>query len=131
MRHRPIDLEPWRHEHQVRAFAKRRARRHRRAYAEGPCLIARRGDDASPRGIADRDWAASQGWIIALLDRRVEGVHVDVDDLACVGFAHGKSHINGIHEGRMGWCRSELSLTTSSAWTTRSRSAAPSSPGRA
>src|SRR5215475_12142155 len=73
MRHRPIDLEPWRHEHQVRAFAKRRARRHRRAYAEGPRLIARRDDDAPPRGIADCDRTASQGWIIALLDRRVEG----------------------------------------------------------
>src|SRR5262249_51385766 len=90
----------------------RRARWHRRAYAEGPCLIARRGDDASPRGIADRDWAASQGWIIALLDRRVEGVHVDVDDLACVGFAHGKSHINGIQGRKDGLCRSELSLST-------------------
>src|SRR5262245_54695349 len=98
MRHRPIDLEPWRHEHQVRAFAKRRARRHRRAHAEGPRLIARRDDDAPPRGIADCDRTASQGWIIALLDRRVEGVHVDVDDLACVGFAHGISHFS-----RMGY----------------------------
>jgi len=32
--------------------------------------------------MADCDRTASQGRIIALLDRRVEGVHVDVDDFA-------------------------------------------------
>src|SRR5260370_21634083 len=35
---------------------------------------------------------APQGRIIALLDRRIEGVHIDVNDLACARFAHGKSH---------------------------------------
>ncbi|CAE1304443.1 unnamed protein product [Acanthosepion pharaonis] len=36
-----------------------------------------------PRGgMSDRDRLATQRWIVALLHRRVEGVHVDVDDLA-------------------------------------------------
>jgi hypothetical protein len=31
---------------------------------------------------------------VALLDRGVKGVHVDVDDLACGGLAHSKSHVS-------------------------------------
>ncbi len=81
-------------------------RRHCRAHAEGSRLIARRGDEATLRGIADRDRAASQGRIIALLNRR-EGVHVDVDDLAFVGFAHGKNHASGMERKKDRLCRSE------------------------
>jgi hypothetical protein len=93
-RYGSIDIEPWWYEHQVRAFALRRARRHRRAHAEGARLVARRGDNPALCGIADGYRAALQGRIIALLDWRIEGVHIHVDDFACVGFAHGKSHLS-------------------------------------
>jgi hypothetical protein len=32
--------------------------------------------------MADRHWLTLEGRIVALLDRRVESVHVDVNDLA-------------------------------------------------
>jgi hypothetical protein len=32
--------------------------------------------------VADRDRAVTELWIVALLDRRIERVHVDMDDLA-------------------------------------------------
>ncbi len=100
LRNGSIDIEPWRHEQKVRAFAQRRARRHRRAHAEGARLVARRGDNPALCRIADRDRAAPRGRIIALLDRRVEGVHIDVDDLACARFAHGKTTLPGRNERR-------------------------------
>jgi UDP-N-acetylmuramyl tripeptide synthase len=38
--------------------------------------------------MADCDWLTLEGRIVALLDRRVEGVHVDVNDLANPPFVH-------------------------------------------
>jgi hypothetical protein len=38
--------------------------------------------------MADCDWLTLQGQIIALLDRRVESVHVDVNDFANPLFIH-------------------------------------------
>ena len=50
-------------------------------HAERARLVARGGDDAAPVGAsADRDRLPAQRRIVALLDRRVEGVHVDVHD---------------------------------------------------
>jgi hypothetical protein len=37
--------------------------------------------------VADRERAAAKAGIIALFDRRIEGVHVDMDDLANPGVA--------------------------------------------
>jgi len=76
-----IGIEPRLYEDQIGAAAKRGYRRHRRADAEAPRFVARRGDD-SPSHSADRDRFASKLRIVALLDRRVEGIHVDMDDLA-------------------------------------------------
>src|SRR6185503_4418159 len=51
----------------------------RRSHAELARLVARRRNDAALRRIAaDRDRLAAQRWIIALLDGRVERVHVDM-----------------------------------------------------
>ena len=77
-----IDVEARRNEEELRAFAPRRDRRHGRAHAEGAGLIACRRDDAALARAAHRDGLAAQLGFVALLDRRVEGVHVDVDDLA-------------------------------------------------
>jgi hypothetical protein len=40
---------------------------------------------------ADGDWLPPEGRIVALFDRRIEGVHVDMDDLSerAVGIGHG------------------------------------------
>jgi hypothetical protein len=38
--------------------------------------------------MADGDWLTLQARIVALLERRVESVHVDVNDLADPTFVH-------------------------------------------
>jgi hypothetical protein len=81
-RHGAIDVESRRYDHEVWAFARRRARRHCRVDAEFARLVAGGGNDTALRGIADSDRATTQRGVVALLDRRVESVHVDVDDLA-------------------------------------------------
>ena len=66
----------------VRAEAERFGHRHRRADAEGAHLVRRGRDDAAPRLPADDEGLAAERRIVPLLDRRVERVHVDVQDLA-------------------------------------------------
>ena len=57
--------------------------RHRREHAERARLVARGGHDAAAiRLAADGERSAAQRRIVALLDRRVERVHVDVKDPA-------------------------------------------------
>ena len=57
--------------------------RDRRTHAEGARLVAGRSDHAAPIGpAADRDRLAAKRWVVALLDRRVERVHVDVENPA-------------------------------------------------
>jgi hypothetical protein len=65
--------------------------------AKFPRLIARCRHHAALTRTADRDRLAAQIRIIALLDRRIEGIHIDMDDLArsrgvgsgIVGQGHG------------------------------------------
>src|SRR5205823_9313300 len=60
--------------------------RQRRPHAERARLVARGRDDAAAlRTAADRDRSPAERRIVALLDRRVERVHVDVEDLAEAG----------------------------------------------
>src|SRR3984885_13292518 len=86
--HFAVNVEPWRDEHEFGAFPNRNGRWHRRANPETSRLVARRGNDAAFRRIADRHRPALQGRIITLLDRRIERVHVDMDDLANRPFVH-------------------------------------------
>ena len=83
-----IDVEARRHEHQFGALAHRRDRRHGRADAEGARLVARRGHDPPLGAVSDRDGTPSKRRDITLFDRRIERVHVDVDDLANPPFVH-------------------------------------------
>ena len=83
-----VDVEPGRDEHEFRALAHRDGRRHGRSNAETSRLVARRGNDAAFGRIADRHRLAFEGRIVALFDRRIERVHVDVDDLAHPPFVH-------------------------------------------
>jgi hypothetical protein len=64
------------------------AGRHGRPHAEDTGFVTRRGDDASLGTVADGDRTSAQTGIIALLDRRVEGVHVDMNDLSNRGPDH-------------------------------------------
>lgn len=95
-----VDLEARFYENQVRTLPLGGDGCHRRANSELAGLVACRSYDAAFRRAADRDWLASKIWIVPLLDRRVEGVHVYVDDLAVgkagVGSAFGRCvHLYG------------------------------------
>ena len=61
-------------------------RGHRRANPELACLIARSGDDTALLRAAHGDRLATQVRIAPLLHRRVESIHVDMDDLAVSHF---------------------------------------------
>src|SRR5437870_3729477 len=50
--------------------------------AERPRLVRRRRHDSASRARADEQGLASELGVVVLLDRRVERVHVDVQDLA-------------------------------------------------
>src|SRR5271166_3037607 len=77
-----IDVEARRHEHQFRALTHRRGRRHGRTHAEGAGLVTRRGHDPPLGAVSNRDGAPSKRRVVALFNRRIERVHVDVNDLA-------------------------------------------------
>src|SRR5579875_2939854 len=81
-RDRPIDLKARFDEDQIRASALGRERGHRGADAELARFIAGGGDHPALPRSADRDRLAAQLRIVALFDRGVEGIHVDMDDLA-------------------------------------------------
>ena len=76
-----IGIEARLDEDEPGAAALRARRGHGRADAIVARLVARRSDHAA-HSAADRDRLAAQRRIVALLDRGVEGVHVDMDDLA-------------------------------------------------
>ena len=81
VRDRAIGVEARLDEDELGAAALGGDRGHGRADAVFARLVARRRDHAAHLA-ADRDRLAPQLRIVALLDRRIEGVHVDMDDLA-------------------------------------------------
>src|SRR5271168_4224332 len=83
-----VNVEPWENKHEFGALPSGDGRRHCRANSETTRLIARRGNDAAFGWIADCHWFTLKGRIVALLYRRVECVHADVDDLANPPFVH-------------------------------------------
>src|SRR5262249_20844376 len=69
-------------EDELRTQKESAPRGHRRTHAELPAFIRpARDPPATLRAPADRDGLPPQLRPVALLDGRVEGVHVDVDDL--------------------------------------------------
>ena len=77
-----VDVKARLHKNQIRTFPAGGHGRHCRTHAEFSRFIARSRHDAALALAADRDWLAAQFGAIALLDRGVEGVHVDMDDPA-------------------------------------------------
>jgi hypothetical protein len=61
---------------------KKRVAPHSGAHSEFPGFITGCSHDAALARAADRDRLATKLRIVALLNRGVEGIHVDVDDLA-------------------------------------------------
>src|SRR3546814_20078432 len=80
-RHRAVVVETRLDEDEVGTAAHSRYRRHGGVDAIGSRLIARGRDDA-PVHAADSHRPTPQMGIVALPDRRIEGVHIDMDDLA-------------------------------------------------
>jgi hypothetical protein len=80
-----VGLEAWGNEDQIRALAAGGDRGHGGADAEFAGLVTGGGDDSALAAAADGDGAAAEVGVITLLDGRVEGVHVDVNDTAQVG----------------------------------------------
>ncbi len=70
------------HEHRLRAQRGGRTQRHRRVNAVRPGLVRRRRHDPAVAGTPapDHDRTAAELGVVALLDRREEGVEVDVED---------------------------------------------------
>ena len=78
--YRAIDLEARRDKNEFGTLPERRCGRHCRAHAERAGFVTCSRDHTAFGGMADRDGPPTKAWIIPLLDRRIEGVHVDVDD---------------------------------------------------
>ena len=83
-------MMPPRHHDRVRAEPLRLRHWLGRVTAEFPSLIRRRSDNAAQPIVSDQHALAAQLWMIKLLDRREEGVHVNVKDAA----AHGQDCID-------------------------------------
>jgi hypothetical protein len=49
---------------------------------EASRLVTRGSNDAAFGWVADRHWSTPESGIIALFHGRIEGIHIDVDDLA-------------------------------------------------
>ena len=78
--HVVVEVEPGREEHAVRARATRPRHRRRRVDAEGARLVARGRHHAAPAESAHDHRSTDQARVVALFDRRVERVEVDVQD---------------------------------------------------
>src|SRR5205807_6519117 len=84
--------------------------RHRRTHSGLTRLVAGRADHpALRRRRPDNDWLAAQGWIVALLDRGVERIHVQMENdpkhrATLTHFSHGKKSAfdsSLLHQRRM------------------------------
>ena len=87
-RHGAVNVEPWGDEHELGTSAHRNGRRHRGANPKAPRFVTRRRNHASLRRIADRHRSIFKIQVIALLDGRIESIHVDVNDLVNPPFFH-------------------------------------------
>src|SRR6266851_7831696 len=81
-RDRLVGVKSRLYENQIWAFPLGGERRHRRTHAELACFVAGGGDDTAGPRSADCDRLAAQIGVVALFDRCVKGIHVDMDDLA-------------------------------------------------
>src|SRR5690606_23745778 len=81
-RHRLIDVEARPHKDEAGTLPKCRDRCHGGVDTKLAGFIACRRDDASRFAMPHRDRHPPKFRVVALLDRGIEGIHVDVNDLA-------------------------------------------------
>ena len=124
-----VDVKPRWYEHQFGALPPGRGRRHGRAYAERASLVARRGYHSPHGAVANRDRTAAEFRVIALLDGRIERVHVDMDDLArrhaatISGREHSENHCASVGLARRPVKRSSAVSGRTGSTTRHGRSA--------
>ena len=96
-----IQLEARRHDDRMGATAQGLGHRHRAADAVWARLVARREHDAAAALRADENRLAPQGGIVALLDRRIERIHVGMHDRARPSLCHSRRiAVAVVHEMR-------------------------------
>src|SRR6476646_6827879 len=74
-----IDVEPRGHEYQLGAALERRDRRHSRLHAKLARLIAGSSDYTPSLSATDRQRLPTQCRVIALLNRCIKGIHINMD----------------------------------------------------
>src|SRR5439155_436631 len=77
-----VAREIWGQEHSIKAETFRSNSRHRRTDSKLSCFIGSGADNGATTPPSDDDRLAAQLRIVALFDRRIKGVHVDMNDLA-------------------------------------------------
>ena len=93
LRHRAVMTDARMHHDRLGATAQRFACRHCRVHAELADFVARGCDDATIAAATHDDGFAAQLRVVALLDRCVERIHVDVQD--GTGRFHGEARCPG------------------------------------
>ena len=91
LRDGPVDLEPRRDEHDLGTPPHRDRRRHRGANTEASRFVTCCSNHASLRWVADRHRSILEIGIVALLNGRIESVHVNVNDLTNPPLAHSSN----------------------------------------
>src|SRR5438876_3221938 len=77
-----VAREIWGQEHSIKAETFRSNSRHRRTDSKLSCFVGSGADNGATTPPSDDDRLAAQLRIVALFDRRIKGVHVDMNDLA-------------------------------------------------
>ena len=90
LRHRSVDIKTRRHEHKLGTLAPGRDRGHCRVHTKFARLVTRGSHHAARSAATDGDRKPAQCRIVALLHRRIERVHVDMDDATETGRRVGK-----------------------------------------
>src|SRR5207249_7651488 len=98
-----VAREIWGQEHSIKAETFRSNSRHRRTDSKLSCFIGSGADNGATTPPSDDDRLAAQLRIGALFDRRIKGVHVDMNDLANGQGVQRSEERRVGKERRLGW----------------------------
>lgn len=84
----PVGIKPWGNKNQFGAFAPRNKGGHGRAHAKFAGFVTGGGYNATFLAMAYGNRSPFKGRVVALFDRRIKCIHVDVDN-AAYGRRHG------------------------------------------
>src|ERR1700733_1942754 len=108
LRDGPVNVEPRRDEHELGTPSHRDRRRHRGANPEASRFVTRGSNHASLRRVANRHRSILEIGIVALLDGRIESVHVNVNDLTNPPLAHPSMLVNLERPETIGFAGTDL-----------------------